>query len=121
MRAAARVSAVALTFVALVAFTAVAHPHPGARPQSASYAAPMAALDLGALFGDENEPDENEPDEGSAQSAQGKDHGGGGGVAVPVVLVLVALAGALGGYVYIRVRRAYLRFRAWGRRMWARL
>ena len=119
MRAAARVSAVALALFALAAFTAVAHPHPGAGPQSASYAAPMAALDLGALFGDENEPDENEPDEGSAQSAQGKDHGG--GVSVPVVLVLVALAGALGGYVYIRVRRAYLRFRAWGRRIWARL
>jgi len=119
MRAAARVSAVALALVALAAFTAVAHPHPGARLQSASHAAPMAALDLGALFGDENEPDENEPDEGSAQSAQAKDHGG--GVSIPVVLVLVALAGALGGYVYIRVRRAYLRFRAWGRRMWARL
>ena len=114
MRAAARVSAVALALVALAAFTAVAHPHPGARLQSASHAAPMAALDLGALFGDENEPDE-----GSAQSAQAKDHGG--GVPVPVVLVLVALAGALGGYVYIRVRRVYLRFRAWSRRMWARL
>jgi hypothetical protein len=118
MKLAARLGAVALVIFALAAFAAVAHPHPGAGPRSASYAAPTAALDIGALFGDENEPDENEPDEGSAPRAQSQDQGG--GVPVPVVLVLVALAGAL-GYVYIRVRRAYLRFRAWGRRMWARL
>jgi hypothetical protein len=119
MRLAARLSAVALVFVALAAFTGFAQPHPGGGPQSASYAAPMAALDIGELLGNENEPDENEADEGSAPGAQTKDQGG--GVPVPVVVVLVALAGALGGYVYLRVRRAYLRFRAWGRRMWARL
>jgi hypothetical protein len=119
MRVAARLGTVALVFVAIAAFTAFAHPHPGAGPQSASFVTPMAALDIGGLFGDENEPDENEPDEGSPQGAAPKDQGG--GVPVPVVLVLVALAGALGGYVYIRVRRVYLRFRAWGRRMWARL
>ena len=119
MRVAARLGAVALAFVVLAAFTAFAHPQAGATPQLPSYAAPMAALDIGALFGDENEPDENEPDEGSAPRAQSKDQGG--GVPVPVVLLLVALAGALGGYVYLRVRRLYLRFRAWGRRMWARL
>jgi hypothetical protein len=119
MRLAARLSAIALVLVALAAFTALAHPHSGAGPRSASYAAPTAALDIGALFGDENEPDENEPDEGSAPRAESQDQGG--GVPVPVVLVLVALAGALGGYVYLRVRRTYLRFRAWGRRMWARL
>ena len=119
MRVAARLGAVALVLVALAAFTASAHPHPGAAPQSASYAAPMAALDIGALFGEENEPDENEPDEGSAPRAQSNDHGG--GVSVPVVLLLMALAGALGGYVYLRVRRLYLRLRAWGRSMLARL
>jgi hypothetical protein len=37
------------------------------------------------------------------------------------VVVLMALAGALGGYVYIRVRRLYRRLRAWGRSMLARL
>ena len=119
MRIAARLGAVALVLAALAAFAPSTHPHPGARPQSVSYATPMAVLDIGALFGDENEPDENEPDEGSAPRAQSKDHGG--GVAVPVVLVLVALAGALGGYVYIRVRRLYRRLRAWGRSMLARL
>ena len=119
MKVAARLGAVALVLVALAAFAPFTHPHPGADSRSASYATPMAALDIGALFGDENEPDENEADEGSAPRAQSKDHGG--GVPVPVVLVLVALAGALGGYVYIRVRRLYLRLRAWGRSMLARL
>ena len=119
MRVAARLGALALVLIALATFAPSTHPHPGAGPQSASYATPMAALNIGALFGDENEPDENEPDEGSAPRAQSKDQGG--GVPVPVVLLLVALAGALGGYVYLRVRRVYLRFRAWGRRMWARL
>jgi membrane protease YdiL (CAAX protease family) len=119
MRVAARLGAVALVLVALAAFVPFTHPHPGAGPQSASYVTPMAALDIGGLFGDENEPDENEADEGSPQRAPANDHGS--GVALPWVIALVALAGALGGYVYIRVRRAYLRFRAWGRRMWARL
>jgi hypothetical protein len=121
MRVAARLGAVALVFVAIAAFAGFAHPHPGEGRPSASNVAPMAALDIGELFGNENEADENEADEGSPQGAAAKDQGGGGGVPVPVVLVLVALAGALGGYVYIRVRRVYLRFRAWGRRMWARL
>ncbi len=119
MRVAARMGAVVLLLAALAAFAPFTQPHPRAAPQSASHVTPMAALDIGSLFGDENEPDENESDEGSPPSAQGGDHGG--GVPVPVVLVLVALAGALGGYVYIRVRRLYRRVRAWGRSMLARL
>ena len=119
MRAAARLSAVALVFVAITAFAPLAHPHPGAGPQSASYVTPMAALDIGGLFGDENEPDENEPDEGGARE-QPEDQGA-SGVPIPVVLLLVGLAGALGGYVYLRIRRLVLRVRAWGRGLWARL
>jgi membrane protease YdiL (CAAX protease family) len=119
MRVAARLGAVVLVFVALAAFAPLTHPHSGAGPQSASYVTPMAALDLGGLFGDENEPDENEPDEGSPQGAAAKDHGS--GVSFPVVIALMALAGALGGFVYMRVRRLYLRLRAWGRSMLARL
>jgi hypothetical protein len=119
IRVAARLGAVVLVLVALAAFAPFTPPHPGARPQTASYVTPMAALDIGALFGDENEPDENEPDEGSPQGATAKDHGS--GVSFPVVIVLVALAGALGGFVYMRVRRLYLRLRAWGRSMLARL
>ena len=75
MRVAARLGAVALMFVAIAAFAPFTHPHTGARPQSASYAAPMAALDFGGLFGDENEPDENEADEGAAPRAQAQDNG----------------------------------------------
>ena len=119
MRVAARLGAVALVLAALAAFAPLTHPHPGAGPQSASYVTPMAALDIGGLFGDENEPDENEPDEGSRQGTAPKAHGS--GVPFTVVIVLVALAGALGGFVYMRVRRLYLRLRAWGRSMLARL
>ena len=119
MRAAARLGAVALVFVALAAFAPFTHPHSGAGPQSASYVTPTAALDIGGLFGDENEPDENETDEGGSRK-QPADQGA-SGVSIPVVLVLVALAGALGGFVYMRIRRLVLRVRAWGRGLWARL
>ena len=72
------------------------------------------------LFGDENEPDENEPDEGGAQRAQSRGPGL-GSLRFPSSSLLVVLAGALGGYVYMRVRRLVLRARAWGRDLWARL
>ena len=80
--------------------------------------APTAEFSLGGLFGDENEPDENEADEGSPQGAH---PGGGSGVSWPVVIALVAVAAALGGWVYLRIRRLVLRFRDWGRDVWARL
>ena len=98
---------------------AQASPGPDAGAQGATHAAPAAAINLGELFGDENEPDENEPEEGGSR-VQPEDQGS-GGVSIPVVLLLVGLAGAFGGYVYLRIRRLVLRVRAWGRGLWARL
>jgi hypothetical protein len=121
MRIAMRPLAVLLVTLALSVGApgaqASAGPHSGS--QGATHAAPAAAINLGELFGDENEPDENEPEEGASRAQPA--HQGSGGVSVPVVLVLVALAGALGGYVYLRIRRLVLRVRAWGRGLWARL
>ena len=98
---------------------AQATPGPDAGAQGATHAEPVAAINLGELFGDENEPDENEPDEGDSRAAQPEDQAS--GVSLPVVLVLVGLAGAFGGFVYMRIRRLVLRVRAWGRGLWARL
>jgi len=81
----------------------------------------MASINIGELFGDENEPDENEPDEGGARSQPEDQEEGSSGVSFPVILVFLALAAALGGYVYVRVRRLVLRLRSWGRDLWARL
>jgi hypothetical protein len=91
------------------------------RAADAPRGTPAALIDLGGIFGgdDENEPDENEPEEGGARE-QPEDQGA-SGVSIPVVLVLVALAGAVGGFVYMRIRRLVLRVRAWGRGLWARL
>jgi LPXTG-motif cell wall-anchored protein len=120
MGVAARLACVALVLLALAAsLPAIA----GAQPAQAGPAtvqaspAPTAEFSLGDLFGDENEPDENEPDEGAPQSTQS----GGSGVSWPVVIGLVALAAAFGGFVYLRIRRLVLRFRDWGRGLWARL
>jgi hypothetical protein len=111
--------AVGALILALAVMAPRLHANAEPAPASASYAAAQAVVNLGELFGDENEPDENEADEGAPQRAQSGDQGS--GVSIPVVLVLVALAAALGGYVYVRVRRLVLRVRAWGRGLWARL
>jgi hypothetical protein len=120
MRTAARTIAVALLTLALAGFPpAAATAHAAPLPSRAVHAVPMA-VNLHGLFGDEDEPDENEPDEGSNQSASQSDGGGSSGVPVPVVAVLVLVAAALGGYVYLRIRRAWLRLRGWSRSLWAR-
>jgi hypothetical protein len=122
MRAARRSALVGLLILAVASSgVAVAHAAPSDGAQRASYAAPTAAIDIGELFGNENEPDENEPEEGGAEGNRSAESGGASGVSLPVVAVLVVLAGALGGFVYLRIRRLYLRLRAWGRSMWARL
>jgi hypothetical protein len=77
---------------------------------------PVASIDIGSLFGNENEPDENEVD--------GNDVGArhtSSGTSLPVLIGLVVLAIAAGGYAAIRIRRLWLRLRGWGRNMRARL
>jgi hypothetical protein len=119
MRAVTRAACLALLLVALASVAAVQQGSPGRGFHGTSQAVPMASLNLSELFGDENEPDENEAEEGGAQGTSSQTHGS--GVSIPVVALLVVLAGALGGYVYIRIRRLILRARAWGRDLWARL
>lgn len=78
----------------------------------AAHAQPVpraAAIDLGGLFGDENEADENETDEGSpAASNQGSSS-----TSPLVVLLLVAAAAIVVAFVVNRVRRLWRRLRAW--------
>jgi hypothetical protein len=120
MGAPVRFTVVALVLAALVLATgAQAEPAAAGGAQGPAHAAPVAEFSLGGLFGDENEPDENEPDEGTPSDQQSQDRGA--GVSIPVMLLLVAAAAALGGFVYVRVRRLYLRLVAWGRGLWARL
>ena len=88
-------------------------------PASASYAAPLASINLGELFGDENEPDENEADEGASQQAQSGDQGSDLPFGIMVAFVVAAVL--LVAYVVLRIRRLVLRARAWGRDLWARL
>jgi hypothetical protein len=119
MRAVTRVACLALLLVALACVAAAQQDNPARGFHSTSQAVPMASLNLSELFGDENEPDENEADEGGSQGTSSQSHGS--GVSIPVVVLLVVVAGALGGYVYLRIRRLVLRARAWGRDLWARL
>ena len=95
-------------------------PHATDGPRSESGVASMAAIDLGGIFGGENEPDEDEADEneGGRAAPQSNQRSG---ISVPVALLLILLAALTGGYVAIRVRRLWLRLVGWGRGMWARL
>jgi hypothetical protein len=112
--------------LALALLAAQAHVTADRTPAGASHAAPMASINIGELFGDENEPDENEneADEGSRQGDGSSDEGAGdegAGVPFGIMLGLVLAAGLLVAYVVVRVRRLVLRARAWGRDLWARL
>jgi hypothetical protein len=97
-------------------------PQAGATQPSAPSATPMATIDLGGLFGDENEPDENEPDEGGSEGGRSSaESGQSAGVSLPAALVLVLVAAIAGGYVALRVRRLWVRLRGWGSDLRARL
>jgi hypothetical protein len=94
-------------------------PHATHGPRSESAVAPIAAIDLGGIFGSENEPDENEADENEGgRPAPQSNHSG---VSIPVAILLILLSALTGGYVAIRVRRLWLRLVGWGRGIWARL
>jgi hypothetical protein len=86
-------------------------------PHAAAASSPSpAAIDIGSLFGNENEPDENEVDEGA-----GKQPAQSSGTSKPVLIALALLAALVAGYALIRIRRLWLRVRGWGRDMRARL
>lgn len=111
--------------VMLAGVGSLATPHPADAQGSASTVPPVA-IDLGGIFGDENEPDEdeNEGDEGGSEdgrpAARQVDHGS--GLPLPLV-VLIAILGVIGaGFVVNRVRRLVsrvrrlrARLRGWGR------
>jgi hypothetical protein len=99
---------------------------PGSRttgaPQSASTVTPAALIDLGAIFGDdENEPDENETDGGEQQQqpASGR-RALGSSVSLPVVLAIAALGVLVAAYVVNRLRRLWARLRGLSARASAR-
>jgi hypothetical protein len=118
-----RVALRAVAVGALVLALALVAARPQAEPQPAtgvaSYFAVPASINIGELFGDENEPDENEPDEGAPQSAQSGDQGS--GLPLGIMLGFVVATGLVVAYIVMRIRRLVLRARAWGRDLWARL
>ena len=65
---------------------------------------PAALIDLGELFGDENEPDENEPEEGSRAAAQ-EEQSSGPSLAVVLLLLVLGLLAARVALWGFRLRR----------------
>jgi hypothetical protein len=87
------------------------------RAADAPRGTPAALIDLGGIFGgdDENEPDENEPDDGSPTHSEpaGGQADRRSGISLPVAFLAVVL-GTIGAlFVANRVRRLRLRMRAW--------
>jgi hypothetical protein len=84
-------------------------------PQIASTVTPAALIDLGAIFGDdENEPDENETDGGDQQQQHQQPSGRpglGSGISLPVVLVIAALGVMAAAFVVNRLRRLWARLK----------
>jgi hypothetical protein len=63
--------------------------------------APVALIDLGELFGNENEPDENEPEEGEAPAKESSSPS----LLVVLLVVVLALVAARFALFYFRLRR----------------
>jgi hypothetical protein len=77
-----------------------------AAPGPAGAAEPPAALiDLGGLFGNENEPDENEPEEGSKGAAQEEEQSSGPSLVVVLLVVVLGLLAARVALWGFRLRR----------------
>ena len=86
--------------------------HTGAAGPGAATSTPVALIDLGAIFGgDENEPDENESDDGSPGRDRTVDHGSSTSPSVALLCVAIGAVGAL--FVANRVRRLQARLRGW--------
>jgi hypothetical protein len=92
-------------------------PAPGAAgiPRIASTGASAALINLGAIFGDdENEPDENEADDGEQrqQHQQPSERPAlGSRISLPVVLVIAALGVMAAAFVVNRLRRLWARLK----------
>jgi hypothetical protein len=89
-------------------------PRTAALPGVASTVAPAALIDLGAIFGDdENEPDENENDSGEQQHRQQPSGRPalGSRISLPVVLVIAALGVMAAAFVVNRLRRLWARLK----------
>ena len=88
--------------------------HAASAPRSASTVTPTALIDLGAIFGgDENEPDENETDAGNSdqqQPASGRPAFG-SSISLPVVLAIAVLGVLAAAFVVNRLRRLWARLR----------
>jgi hypothetical protein len=100
----ARLVAIALTLFSLGTLGAPASGNAASTPPAAQ----VASIDLGGLFGDENEADENEPDEGSKASAQN-------GAGTSFTQLLLALG--LGIVATIFAARWFFRARSWVRQL----
>jgi hypothetical protein len=88
---------------------------------SASTATPPAFIDLGSIFGgDENEPDENETDGGEQKQPASGRSAFGSSISLPVVLAIAALGLLAAAYVVNRLRRLAARIRGLSARASAR-
>ena len=91
-------------------------------PRSAPAVTPVALIDLGAIFGDdENEPDENETDD----SEQGRQPSNsrpapGSGISLPAVGAVALLGVLAAAFVVNRLRRLWARMRGVSARASAR-
>ena len=96
--------AIGLTLAALAVHAAG---EPAAATVSRSSAVPVAQIDLGGLFGDENEPDENEG--GSAGKSQSRFAG-----SLPALLLILVFGLVAGGLLVMLTRRVVARVRRLG-------
>jgi pimeloyl-ACP methyl ester carboxylesterase len=67
--------------------------------------ASAALIDLGELFGNENEADENEPEEGDSEGRAPAQESSGPSLLVVLLLVMLALVAARFALFYFRLRR----------------
>jgi hypothetical protein len=92
-------------------------PRTAAVPRVASTVTPAALIDLGAIFGDdENEPDENETDGDEQQQQQQHQQPSGrpalgSRISLPIVLVIAALGVMAAAFVVNRLRRLWARLK----------
>lgn len=98
--------------------------HAAGAARSAPAVTTVALIDLGAIFGDdENEPDENETDgDGGEQSRQPSSSrpAFGSGISLPVVLAVALLGVLAAAFVVNRLRRLWARLRGLSARASAR-
>jgi hypothetical protein len=98
-----------------IATAAISRPVSAIPHGGGSAAAPMAAIDINGIFGNENEPDENEAGDGGPTTDKPQSQGSGGFLPLKILLIIIGGVVVVSGAAGVMLVRLLRRAKTWTR------